>query len=212
MNISQKIIVFYFSGTGNARQIALWLSEFTASKDIRCQIYDIAEINIRTLGAISDNTAIGFISPVHGFNYPKIMLDFIRRFPKGNGKVFLMSTRGGFKIGKHVTPGLTGISFMLSSLILKRKGYKVIGQIPFDMPSNWISLHPALNKRTVGFIDEKNYVRVKAHFSKLCHRGRNFASNKDIVQDLLISPIALGYYIAGRYFIAFNIFCLGTNS
>jgi len=106
------------------------------------------------------------------------------------------------KVGKMLTPGLTGIAFFLSSFILKRKGYKTIGQIPFDMPSNWLSIHPALRKKAIEFIYEKNYHRVKKHFKILYSGETDFASNKDIIQDLLISPIALIYYLAGRYFLA----------
>ena len=78
-----------------------------------------------------------------------------------------MNTRAGMKIGRFVTPGLTGIAFMLSSLILKKKGYRIVGQIPFDMPSNWISIHPALNENTVNFIHEENYKRATKHFNRL---------------------------------------------
>lgn len=78
------------------------------------------------------------ISPIHGFNYPKITLDFIRRFSSGKNKIVLMNTRARMKIGSFVTPGLTGIALFLSSLLLKQKGYKIVGQIPFDLPSNWI--------------------------------------------------------------------------
>jgi ferredoxin len=103
------------------------------------------------------------------------------------------------KIGSFITPGLTGIAFILSSLLLKRKGYKIVGQIPFDMPSNWISIHPALNERTVKFIHQKNYDRVKKHSDKIFAGKKDFLALRDLIQDILIAPISLGYYLVGRY-------------
>ncbi|MDD4589180.1 MAG: EFR1 family ferrodoxin [Parabacteroides sp.] len=198
----EKVIIFYFSGTGNARMIASWFSKFAIENEVYCRIFDITSEGYIYLKEIDSDALIVFISPVHGFNYPKITLDFIRSFPKGNNSVVLMNTRAGMKVGKMVIPGLTGIAFFLSSSILKRKGYKTIGQIPFDMPSNWLSIHPALRKKAIEFIYEKNYHRVKKHFKILYSEETDFASNKDIIQDLLISPIALIYYLAGRYFLA----------
>lgn len=202
MNEYRKIVIFYFSGTGNAKQVALWFSEFAIINNINCQIFDISKTDIDKIEALSSDTFIAIISPIHGFNYPKITLNFIERFPKGNNNIVLMNTRAGMKIGRFVTPGLTGIAFLLSSFILKRKGHKIVGQIPFDMPSNWISIHPALNENTVKFLHEKNYYRVANHFNKIFSGKSDFLAYRDLVQDILISPVSLAYYLAGKYLFA----------
>lgn len=198
----EKVIIFYFSGTGNARMIASWFSKCALENNTYCRIFDIASKNDLDLKVIDSESLIIIISPIHGFNYPKITLDFIRSFQKGNNQVVLMNTRAGMKIGNMITPGLTGIAFFLSSFILKKKGYNIIGQIPFDMPSNWLSIHPAPRKEAIRFIYEKNYHRIQSHFGKLYLGKTDFASNRDIIQDLLISPIALAYYVVGRFFLA----------
>lgn len=202
MGNNQQWIIFYFSGTGNARQIAFWFSEFAISKRIDCRLYDIAKTDIRAIGVIDPQALIFLVSPTHGFNYPKITLDFIRHFPKGKNKVVLMNTRGGLKLGSFVTPGLTGVAFYLSSLILTLKGFRIKGLIPFDMPSNWISVHPALRPKAVDFILEKNKSRVGKHAEQLFSGRTDFLASRDIVQDILIAPIALGYYFAGRFALA----------
>jgi len=191
--------MFYFSGTGNSKQVANWISEFALARSIDYKLFDISKTDISQLEPLDSNALILIISPVHGFNYPKITLDFIRRFPSGKNKVVLMNTRAGMKIGSFITPGLTGIAFILSSLLLKRKGYKIVGQIPFDMPSNWICIHPALNERTVKFIHQKNYDRVKKHSDKIFAGKKDFLALRDLIQDILIAPISLGYYLVGRY-------------
>jgi Pyruvate/2-oxoacid:ferredoxin oxidoreductase delta subunit len=106
------------------------------------------------------------------------------------------------RIGSLVTPGLTGVAFFVSKILLKSKGYRITGQIPFDMPSNWLFLHPALSKKTVDFIFEKNHSRVKKQTEKLFSTHRNFLSRRDLLQDMLISPVSLGYSLAGKYVFA----------
>ena len=199
MSTYSEILIFYFSGTGNSKQVAKWISEFAAARSIDCKLFDISKTDVLQLEPLDSNALMIIISPVHGFNFPKITLDFITHFPKGKNKLVLMNTRAGMKIGSFITPGLTGIAFILSSLLLKRKGYKIVGQIPFDMPSNWISIHPALNERTVKFIHQKNYDRVKKHSDKIFAGKKDFLALRDLIQDILIAPISLGYYLVGRY-------------
>ena len=199
MSTYSELLIFYFSGTGNSKQVAKWISEFAVARSIDCKLFDISKTDISQLEPLDSNALIIIISPVHGFNFPKITLDFIAHFPKGKNKLVLMNTRAGMKIGSFITPGLTGIAFILSSLLLKRKGYKIVGQIPFDMPSNWISIHPALNERTVKFIHQKNYDRVKKHSDKIFAGKKDFLALRDLIQDILIAPISLGYYLVGRY-------------
>lgn len=202
MNAFHKILIFYFSGTGNSKQVAKWISGFALARSIDCELFDISKTGISQSKPLNSNALIIIISPIHGFNYPKITLDFIRRFPSGKNKIVLMNTRAGMKIGSFITPGLTGIAFILSSLLLKRKGYKIAGQIPFDMPSNWISIHPALNEGTVKFIHKKNYERVKKHSEKIFAGKKDYLALRDLIQDILIAPVSLGYYLLGKYVFA----------
>lgn len=202
MNAYNKILILYFSGTGNSKQVAMWISEVAAEKSLECILFNISQTDISKLETLDPDALIIIISPIHGFNYPKITLDFIRHFPAGKNKIVLMNTRAGMKIGSFVTPGLTGIAFIVSSLILKLKGYKIVGQIPFDMPSNWISLHPALRENAVKFIHKKIYSRVKKHTEKIFSGKNDFWALRDLVQDILISPIAVAYYLVGRFALA----------
>lgn len=203
-NISpyKKIVIFYFSGTGNSKQIAYWIADFAKKWNIESQIISIDRIDYHALEKFNDDELLILTSPIHGFNYPKIVLDFISHFPKGKNNFVLMNTRAGMKIGKWVTPGLTGIAFLLSSLILKMKGYKIKGQIPFDLPSNWISIHPALNSGTIQYLQKKIYISLEFHCNKIFSGKNDFHALRDIIQDILISPIALLYYIIGRFFLA----------
>ncbi len=200
----QKAVIFYFSGTGNAKRIAQWFSEFAGKRNIGCKVYDIAACqNPDTqLEAIASGAMILIVSPTHGFNFPPIVLHFIRRFPKGHNRVALMNTRAGIKLGQLIVPGLSGVAFILSSFILRTKGYHIVGQIPFDMPSNWISIHPAVRDQASKYIHQINYKRVEKHAALLFSGKSDFWARRDLVQDLLISPISLAYYLGGRFVFA----------
>jgi Pyruvate/2-oxoacid:ferredoxin oxidoreductase delta subunit len=206
MNVCQKLIVYYFSGTGNSRNVALWMTNIAKESNMETQLVNIGVINRLNIEPPDPDALVVFVSPIHGFNYPPVMLHFIMRFPKGRNRVLLMNTRAGMLLGKWITPGLTGIAFYFSAAILKMKGYSIGAMYPVDLPSNWISVHPGLNDRTIKYLHEKNKERVAA-FAKRVFSGKNdFRSLREIIQDLLISPISLGYYFAGRFFFAKTYF------
>ncbi|KAA3660995.1 MAG: hypothetical protein DWQ04_17800 [Chloroflexi bacterium] len=106
------------------------------------------------------------------------------------------------KIGKQLVPGLSGIALLFSSLVLMIKGYKVIGLRSIDLPSNWISLHPGMKPSSVETIFIKRKEDTISFAKKLLEGKKVYSALKDIIQDILISPIAIGYYLIGRFVFA----------
>jgi Pyruvate/2-oxoacid:ferredoxin oxidoreductase delta subunit len=200
------LVVYCFSGTGNSRNVASWIAEEAGRQNIQCTLINIGNINRLVIDPPLPGALVIFISPVHGFNYPPVMLNFISRFPKGKNNVVLMNTRAGMLIGKWITPGLTGIAFYLASLILFLKGYRILGMVPVDMPSNWISIHPGLNDRTVKYIHAKNKDRVIRHAGIIFSGKKYFRAFREIIQDILVSPVSLLYYFIGRFGFAKTFF------
>lgn len=201
--VPDKITIYYFSGTGNARSVTAWIKQTSELKNIECEIIDIASLEQRKIKDIPENQLLGICSPTHGFNFPPIMLNFIFRFPVAKKqKVFLINTRAGLKIGKFFIPGLSGLALLLSALILKLKKYKIVGMRSIDLPSNWISLHPGLKPETVKSIFEKRKQDTIGFITKLLENKTCYRAFRDIIQDLLIAPVALLYYIVGRFVFA----------
>ena len=198
--------IFYFSGTGNAKQIATWFSELAIERGTDCQLFNMAETDVKSIDYIRPQDLLIFIAPIHGFNYPKTALHFISRFPKGKNRIVLMCTRGGTRIGRLLIPGVTGAAFMLSSIILNRKGYKIVGQVPFDMPTNWISLHPAPGGKTMKFVFEKNQIRVQKHFEIIFSGKNDFAARKETILDIITGLPSFAYLYWGRFFLSKTLF------
>ena len=205
-----KLIIYYFSGTGNSANVTQWIAKIATEKGIAVEVFNIAQIDRLHIPVPPDSALVAFCSPVHGFNYPPVMQAFIWRFPKGKHPVLLLNTRAGMLIGKWITPGVSGVTFYLSALILSLKGYYIKAMFPVDLPSNWISVHPGLNDRTVKYLHERNKERVTIFANKTLAGGQDFRSLCEIIQDVLISPISLGYYFVGRFFIAKTYYTSST--
>lgn len=199
----QKVLIYYFSGTGNARNVAHWFADSAKEKNYDTDIIDISKIDRKNISSPPENSLIGFCSPTHGFNYPPVMMYFIFRFPKAKGnKVFLINTRAGLKLFKIYFPGLSGIALLLAAIVLLLKGYKIVGMRSIDLPSNWISLHPGLIETAIKSIYDRCKRITKIFANKILDGKRNYRALLDIVQDLLIAPIAVLYFFPGRFVIA----------
>jgi ferredoxin len=128
------------------------------------------------------------------------MLYFIFRFPKSNkNQVFLINTRAGMKFGKLFITGLSGVALLFSALILKFKKYKIIGMRSIDLPSNWISLHPGLKPSAIESIFVKRKNDTISFITKLLEGKKSYSAFKDIIQDMIVAPIAVLYYIFARF-------------
>ncbi|MBU1097420.1 MAG: EFR1 family ferrodoxin [Bacteroidetes bacterium] len=205
--MNEKIIIYYFSGTGNAKKVSGWFKSIAELKGRNVSLVDISEIKNNSIKPSKKNVLIGFCSPTHGFNFPPIMFYFILSFPKSNNnRVFILNTRGGTKLGGVHLPGLSGTAQYLTAIILLLKGYKIVGMRSIDMPSNWISLHPALRENAVKFIFKNCETKTKIFAEKIINGQKDFRALLDIVQDILITPISVLYFFIGRYFLAKTLY------
>lgn len=205
----RSLTIFYFSGTGNSANVTKWMASAASDLKIESTIHNIANIERRANINVPDDSVVLFISPVHGFNYPPVMLHFISRFPKGQNKVLLMNTRAGMMIGKYNLPGLSGAAFLFSSLVLKIKGYSITGIKSVDLPSNWMSLHPSLNDKVILKLHELQKAKVIDFGVKVLSGEKSFNPFFEFVIDLIISPIAIMYYFIGRFIFAKTFYASG---
>lgn len=198
----EHLIIYYFSGTGNARNVASWFAEEARSRSIPTAVVDIAMTDRRHIEP-PPGAWIVFVSPTHGFNYPPVSMYFIFRFPwRRRNPFILMNTRAGMKLSKWFLPGLSGITLWLSALVLLLKGYRIRGLRSIDLPSNWISFHPGLKEQVVGSIYEHCKKTTQRFAGKILDGKKVYTAFRDIVQDILISPVSIGYFFVGRFMLA----------
>jgi NAD-dependent dihydropyrimidine dehydrogenase PreA subunit len=199
----KSLYIYYISGTGNAKAASGWIADEASSAGLRTVVQRIDRLENISMPDPSEKPLLGFAFPTHGFNAAPIMLRFIAGFPRGLGKeVFLVNTRAGMKLYKLFMSGISGVALIVPAIILRFKGYKCIGFFPVDLPSNWIPLHPGLRKKVI----ESIFVRcekIVRKFSKRILSGEKiYTGLYTLPLDLLLSPIALGYYVGGRFFLS----------
>ena len=198
-----QLIIYYFSGTGNARNAAQWIINVAEERGIKTHLINIDRFKTIDLPSVTDKTLIGFCTPTHGFNLPPIMLKFIRKFPKvKHADAFILNTRGGVKLSKLFIPGLSGAAQFLPAIILRLKGFRIVGMQPLDLPSNWLLLHPGLREKVIQSIYSRCHKIVEGFATKLLDGKRKYKALLSLPIDIAILPIALGYYFIGRFFLA----------
>ncbi len=197
----KNAIIWYFSGTGNARFAAHKIQSNFQENGLPVDVYNIADKDSKPTST-GINTLIGICYPTHGFNAPPIVIKFVRNFPKGHSDLFLLNTRAGLKMSKLHISGLGGIALWLPALILWIKGFHPIGFRPLDMPSNWISLHPGLRRQAVESI-HKTCTQTLVNFSKRIMQGKVVLNGILWAPlDLLVLPVSILYYLFGRFALA----------
>lgn len=202
-SIYNNLVIFYFSGTGNARITANWVADEARKGGLSVQVINIDHLKNIPIPSFPEKTLIGFCAPTHGFNFPPIMLRFLWRFPKQKGTdVFIINTRAGMKISKFFLPGLGGVAQYLAALVLWFKGCKIKGMQPMDLPSNWISLHPGLCQKVVDSIFKRCEGISRKFINKLLDGKRVYKALWSLPFDIVVSPIAILYFLIGRFVIA----------
>lgn len=203
-DVNPRLQIYYFSGTGNSKNVAKWLRDEASKKGSITEMHDLARIDRRNVQVPDKNAMIGFVSPTHGFNFPPIMMYFIIHFPRTNSgnRVFVLNTRAGTKFCGVYFPGLSGVTLWLSALVLWIKGYRITGLNSIDMPSNWISLHPGLREEKVVSIYKRGRKKTQQFAEDILNDKRNIRAVYDIVQDCLLAPISLLYFLIGRFVFA----------
>jgi len=194
------LIIYYFSGTGNARQTAKWMGQKAEASGLDVHIISIDRFKKIEIPDFEGRALIGFGSPTHGFNMAPYMLKFIARFPrKVNADLFLYNTRAGMKMYKLFTGGLNGVAIYLPAFMLKLKGYSIRGWRSIDLPSNWISLHPGIRDKVVESIFQRWECKAKNYMQLLLLGKRKYYNWYELPLDIAITPVSLGYYFAGRF-------------
>lgn len=198
-----QLIVYYFSGTGNAKNAATWIKDLADERGIPYALINIDRFDKIEIPKTTGKLLIGFCAPTHGFNLPPLMLKFILKFPKiKNADAFILNTRGGLKLSKLFIPGLSGLAQIFPTLILLLKRFKVVGMQPLDLPSNWIILHPGLKQEVIKSIYSRCNTKVEQFANSLLNGKSKYKALISLPIDLLIAPIAVGYYFIGRFFLA----------
>jgi len=132
-----KILICTFSGTGNTFLTADFIAMSLSDRGM-----DVEQIKIEDVfrkGAMPDTNGVDHILigyPIHAFNAPKIVVDFVKMLPSGNGQeVSIFKTSGEpFYFNNSSSHPLIKV--------LKPKGYVFITETHILMPYNVMFRYP----------------------------------------------------------------------
>ncbi len=169
-----KAIIYVFSGTGNTLMACESYKKEFEEHGVDTLLYHIKG-GFKNIPNPNDFDYIGFAYPIHGFNAPKILLDFAKVLPKSSQKerkYFIIKTSGEpLKINN--------VSSIKLNSILKKKDYSVIGEYHYVMPYNMIFRHTeemAYRMKTtldeLAPIEAREVLRNKSHHLKRIPFGR----------------------------------------
>ena len=203
-NKYDNLLLIYYSGTGNSKRVSEWIAETAFELGMKTYVTSYDHFNANNIAGFTGKTLIGFFSATHGFNLPHSMLKFLLRFKVLKGSdVIIGNTRAGMKLSKLFLPGLSGIALYLPAFIMFLKGYKIRSLYPVDLPSNWISLHPGLKIKVIDSMFDHYRSLTKRYAGKVLSGKRVFLKAcVTLPLDLLVFPLAIGYYFFGRYILA----------
>lgn len=129
-----KIVIYYFSGTGNTKKVVEKVRQEFLYRQVEIEIRNI-EVSPK-IEDISSFDKIGIAYPVHAFNAPSIVLDFARSLPKLEQKreVFILKTSGE-------PLSINAISSLRLLKILRKKNYLFQSEYHYVMPYNILFRH-----------------------------------------------------------------------
>ena len=194
-----RVVVHFMSGTGNSFRVAKWFWDAARERGV-----DSALVPILRGGRI-DETAGGadrltvVVTPTHGFTSPWEAIWFCLRMPLGRGsRAAVAVTRAGTKFGPVYLPGLDGTAAYLPALILFIKGYRVLGALGLDMPSNWTAAHPGFKKENAEAIIARTRPKAERFIQRMLDGRFFWGSWISFPLGLLLIPVSMGYLLYGR--------------
>jgi flavodoxin/ferredoxin len=145
----QRILICYFSGTGNTQFVAAQLKDALTAQGAAVELLRIT--NATPAPDANTFDMLGLAYPIHGWGVPHPVYQFLKRLPIAQNKLaFVFKTSGG---------GRTTINDASSWRLLSRlrnKGYQVFYERSFTMPCNWLFSFPAdFNKQLCDVVAAK---------------------------------------------------------
>jgi ferredoxin len=210
MSTYQQLLLYTFSGTGNALLASRWIADNAKATGLVAQPFNIEHIERATVQRLEGRTLIGFCYPTHGFIAPWLVLKFFWRFPRiANADVFFLNTRAGFGLYFiHNGPGLSGLAQWFPIVLFALRRFRVVGSLPLDMPHSWISCFWPNTRNQIEHITARCQ-RIVDGFCERVLTGRRyfrFSVWLTLPLDLAVAPISVLYLFGGRFLLAKTLF------
>ncbi len=75
MSTYNKLLIYYFSGTGNAKNVALTLEKEANTRGMETEVYNLCKTDRHKITMPDKDGLVAFVSLVHGFNYRIVLIN-----------------------------------------------------------------------------------------------------------------------------------------
>ncbi|NMS89611.1 hypothetical protein HGQ85_06690 [Clostridioides difficile] len=191
-----KLCIFYFSGTGMTEYIINKLKQELESQQFCVECTKIENIKKSKIHLTSYDM-VGIAYPVHSFNAPQIVLDFVKTLPNTHSMdTFIIHTAGEDNY----------VNYASSNLLIKRldtKGFKVFYNKLFAMPSNFMVKYDDTKTRE---LIEKADKEIPNIVHNLINRVSYLPNSSTLVKTLSFIARSewYGSHILGKFFYVKN--------
>lgn len=166
-----KLMIFYFSATGNCKYTAKKLAETTDDNIMSMTdcLNNLMENNF--LYELKENERLGFITPVYFFGLPTIVIDFLNKLTLKyyNNYAYHIITYGT----------TTGYAHNMMNKILKSKGVNINGKFSVRMVDTYTPIFNLSDKEKNDKITSKAEKKIYEISKKVLNRtSGDFVCNK----------------------------------
>lgn len=129
-----NILICYFSGTNNTKKIVDLYVKYFKTNNCNIDIHNIEKGNFD--GDLNQYNLLGIAYPIHAFNAPEIVVNFVKTIKKQSNKtpLFIIKTSGE-------PLAINNISSIKIRKILKRKNFELTNEYHYIMPYNILFRH-----------------------------------------------------------------------
>lgn len=183
-------MIFYFSGTGNTRWAAEYLAEHTNDK----LLFIPDEINGECKYTLAEGENIGFCFPIHGWQPPKIVREFIKKLSFDNAE-------GHYTYAVCTCGDTVGKAMSILDRDLAKHNLKADLEFSLQMPNTYVCL-PGMD------VDTKRSVDGKYYWNGVMAKGIALKVNTKlrIIRELTKGPLPILFtYVIGAFFNKFMI-------
>ncbi|MFN2283799.1 MAG: EFR1 family ferrodoxin [Anaerolineae bacterium] len=202
----QNAMLYFLSGTGNTYRVVTWIAERLRAAGISAEMSPINTANLDAKFEAGSDTLLVLATPVHAFAAPWLMLRFIWHLPRGNGTDALIVASNS---------GVSGTAFYAMALLLWLKGYTIRSFLDARWPDNWMSLVPGVSPEKARAAATRAREKTSDFMDGFLTGERSFLAWPWALLALALLPIAVGYLLLGRFFLAKLFFasdrCIGCG-
>lgn len=202
-----KIIIHYFTGTGNTAHAANMIKDHLCSAGHDVKLLQV-KMGVMPPNEISDYHIIAF--PVLSWAPPVMMKQYVQQMPTSKGtKISVLAINGAIITRKgELVKGYTGQALEQIEAILRRKKYDVFLTGNASFPDNWTQMTNPSSKEDIEVIFPLGENEVKVFIDKFI-KGEKDLYRCGFINWLWSYSVAvlfgsIGRKILGKFYIADN--------